>query len=341
VEYGLVQGVRKREYFDTRNAAEEALTNHRKDKRVLGDAWSNLDPRKRQDYLSILREIKEHNTTLEEVWGYFKEHGGRRSGITVSQAVGILVEHKKQAGARPLYLRELHYGLNQFAKEFGDWDLASVHDDDLRGWLDSLDRSPSTKKTLKQRLSSLFAWAVRNKYVDSNPVNGLETIREEKKEPEILTVNQCKALVEAARAMDTGILAYLALALFMGLRPLECRNMEPDKVNVKRRLVTVTGSIVKTRDRRIVDMTDPAWRILSVHGLDYKVNFDKRFRAVRKAAKIKHWPHDVLRHTAASHYYNMHTIDEATKQLGHSADTMLKHYRALVDKEETAEWLRI
>jgi len=72
---------------------------------------------------------------------------------------------------------------------------------------------------------------------------------------------------------------------------------------------------------------------------DWKTNFRRRRTAIRKAAKIKHWPKDVLRHTAASHFYNIYGMDEATKQLGHSAAIMLRHYRQLVSKEETEDWL--
>jgi hypothetical protein len=34
-------------------------------------------------------------------------------------------------------------------------------------------------------------------------------------------------------------------------------------------------------------------------------------------------------------------MDEATKQLGHSAAIMLKHYRQMISKEETEEWINI
>ena len=104
----------------------------------------------------------------------------------------------------------------------------------------------------------------------------------------------------------------------------------------------MSGEAAKTRNRRIVTMTDPAHRMLtrSINS-DFRVNFRKRLTVIRKEAGIHKWPKDVLRHTAASHFHNLYTMDEATKQLGHSADVMLQHYRQLVSKEESEDWLGI
>lgn len=342
VEYGMVEGKRRRGFFATETEAKKELAKARKDRRELGNAWTNIEPARRYEVLNILREIKKHNTTLPEVWRYFKEHNGRRSGITIEDAVEMLLEQKKEAGVRPLYLRELGYGLAQFAKDYGERDIATIQDEDLRMWLSERKASASTKATLQRRLSALFSWAARKRFIETNPVARLEVMRVQQDDPEIFDNDQCRALVRCAYQMDTGIAKYFALALFLGIRPEECQRLTDDAIDLSKRTVTVSGQAAKTRDRRIVTITDPAFRILEkTIRQEYKVNFRKRLAEVRRKAGIKKWPKDVLRHTAASHFHNLYTMDEATKQLGHSADVMLQHYRQLVSREETDEWLGI
>lgn len=48
-------------------------------------------------------------------------------------------------------------------------------------------------------LFGLFSWAVRKNFVKANPVFAMETIRVTKKDPEILTVDQCRTLTDAAK----------------------------------------------------------------------------------------------------------------------------------------------
>ena len=128
----------------------------------------------------------------------------------------------------------------------------------------------------------------------------------------------------------------------MWIRPEECQRLTDAAIDLERMTVTISGDAAKTRNRRIVTITEPAYRILEkTMKEDYKVNFRKRLVVVRKAAKLKKWPKDVLRHTAASHFHNTYTMDEATKQLGHSPVVMLRHYRQMVTKQETEAWLEI
>jgi len=152
-------------------------------------------------------------------------------------------------------------------------------------------------------------------------------------------------LIRTARETDPGFLPYFALALFQGTRPEECARLNAKDIDLEREQITVSGAAAKTRNRRIVPLLPPALSILSEcpkpRWFDWQTNFRRRRYAIRKAAKLKKWPKDVLRHTAASHFYNIYGMDEATKALGHSAAIMLRHYRALQTKEETKAWLAL
>ena len=136
-----------------------------------------------------------------------------------------------------------------------------------------------------------------------------------------------------------------ALALFQGIRPEECNRLKVEDIDLKRKQITVSGKAAKTRNRRIVPLLPPALAILETCSqktwFNFQENFRRRRTAIRQAAGLTEWPKDVLRHTAASHFYNIYGMDEATKALGHSAAIMLRHYRKMQSKEESEEWLKI
>ena len=219
VEYGILNGVRKTASFETESEAKAELSKHKKDRKALGDAWLNLEPRNRYEFLTVLAEIKKHNANISEVWEYYKNHCGRRSGVTVSEAIAEMMQQKESAGLRSLYLRELRYGLAQFEKAHGEDDIASIRDTTVLDWLDNRKGSQSTRATLQRRLSTLFSWAVRRRYVEGNPVLLLEKVSITKVAPQILSIDECRRLVAAAQKVDIGMDKYFALALFLGIRP--------------------------------------------------------------------------------------------------------------------------
>ncbi|MDB4665510.1 tyrosine-type recombinase/integrase, partial [Verrucomicrobia bacterium] len=182
----------------------------------------------------------------------------------------------------------------------------------------------------------------RQALIAQDPTTKLETIRIDQADPQILSIAQCRRLIQSAKEIDPDMLSYFALSLFCGVRPDECARLTKKDVDLKRGQIVISGEVSKTRNRRIITLLPPAERILSKYTFGkFSVNFTRRRTAIKKHAKIKKWPSDVLRHTAASHFYNIYGMDEATKQLGHSAAIMLKHYRQMISKEETEEWLNI
>ena len=343
VDLGRVSGKRLRRYVKSEKDAKKKAKALDDERKRLGDAWADLESRKKWTILEILRDIEKEGTTLLEVWESWKSINiGGGAGITIEDSIAQFLELKAEAGRRALYLREAGYGLRLFAKGREGRDLASVTLGEVQKWLAGLEKSQATKQTLQSRLNSLFSWAVRQGYVAANPIGNMEKISVTKTDPQILTNDQCRRLVAACHTIDADMLCYLGLALFCGIRPEECQRLTADAIDLDRCTVTISGDVAKTRNRRIVSMTEPAIRLLSFGNLcEYKTNFRKRLVAIRKEAKINKWPKDVLRHTAASHFHNFYTVDEATKQLGHSADVMLRHYRQMVTQEETKEWLGI
>ena len=345
VDFGLVNGKRIRRYTKSRREAGNILREFNDERLQIGVQWTGLEPRTKWETLEVLNEIKQCGLTVKEVWDTYQKTHLTNDGTTIEAALAEFLEVKGQSGRRSRYTEELARVLNRFAQGRKKRRISSVSAQELRSWLSGLDASQSTKQTVQNRVSALFGWAYRQEYIKENPCEKLERIRLDQADPEILTVNQCKGLIEAARQTDPGLLPYLALALFQGIRPEECARLTVKDIDLKREQITVSGEAAKTRNRRIVPLLSPALSILSecpkTQWFDWQTNFRRRRDAIREAAKLEIWPKDVLRHTAESHFYNIYGMDEATKALGHSAAIMLRHYRQMQSKEETEIWLTI
>lgn len=343
VDFGRVAGQRKRVYQETVKEAERKLKVLENERKRLGELWGNLETRTKYGILEALRDIKKAGLTIHDVWKYYQEHHENTGGRTVKQAVEEFLEVKIEAGRRKRTIENSKQYLNSLLGPRMDRQLSSIRSDELRKWIHGVNGGDWARHTAKKRLTTFFNWSHKMGYIEVNPANRLESISIEHTTPEILSLGQCRDLVAAAHRIDQDMLVYLALALFLGIRPDECRRLPREAVNLDAMTVTIDARTSKTRNHRIVTINEPAYKILSTACKNWDIisKYPYRLRALKKEAGIKKWPQDVLRHTAASHLYNIYGIKEATEQLGHSANVMLRHYRQMVTKDETKEWLEI
>lgn len=168
------------------------------------------------------------------------------------------------------------------------------------------------------------------------------------------------------------LLWFVALGLFAGIRPAELGRLDRSKVNLKERHVVIEARTSKTRQRRIVDlsknacawlMLDPLrvgpvrpsnWRLLwerlreeagwRASAWTHRTLVDGKPRGHLAKKDCPLWPHDALRHTFASMHYATHQNESLLKaQMGHSEnqDTLMRHYRALVTREEAKAFWKL
>jgi integrase len=173
------------------------------------------------------------------------------------------------------------------------------------------------------------------------------------REPVVLPVNECEALLRAAEAFERGRLTpYVALCLFGGLRPFEAARLTWDQVNLVDGEIRLKGTQTKTGKGRIVVIckTLKAW-LSRYKGRDeiYRAAYNLELRALRSHIgygskttanpDLKRWVPDVLRHTAISHYFR-HTgsYGQTAEQFGNSERIIKKHYQGRVTSSETKKF---
>jgi integrase len=162
--------------------------------------------------------------------------------ITVQKAFDEFMLSKKRENCRPATLRNLRDRLQPLAKAQPESLLNEITTATLEPFIFG-HGSPINQRNNHLVLSNFFNWAKRNKYVAVSPLESVGYVKLERREVEILTVAQCRAVVRAARDHKGGkFLPFVTLALFCGIRPTEISRLTWDNINLQNELVTIGGN---------------------------------------------------------------------------------------------------
>ena len=208
-------------------------------------------------------------------------------------------------------------------------------------------QEPAHPAQLSDRFQNLFNFAIRRRYVASNPIDRLEKVTLDEKPAEILTVEQAARLLEAAEASGGMMTPFIAVGLFAGLRTREIAVLDWKDVDLAEKTITVHAVKTKTRARRIVEISDNlgAWLLpySAKAGPVAPDHYRQKFEDTRRSAGIDPWPRNAMRHSAASYHLAAHRNESLTQaMLGHESGKMLiQHYRELVKPKDAARYWQI
>lgn len=216
-------------------------------------------------------------------------------------------------------------------------------EDDIAAWFASREEAPSTQAANLGRLSALFSYAKRRRWILVNPCDHVERVTVEQKPPRILTPDECRRILTAA---GPALRPWLVLGLFVGLRPAEAERLEwtDIRLNGDTSCVVVAAAASKVRRRRVIPMmpTARAWLALDAATDGRVVSSHSTLRRARREASQKAgvpWSQDVLRHTHAS----MRIAAGAdpfrlATEMGNSPRILLSHYVELATAGDAADF---
>lgn len=362
LDYSL-QGKRMQKSFRTKDEAEQEA-------RILGLLGTSaaLTQAERRDYTAAREQLAAAGATIRDAVDYYLEHAAKlRQPMLFREVVEQCLEAKWEEGRRSHYLSQLKCSSRSFYQHCDPEILAhQVTADMIRDWLASNAWSPKTKNVYLGDLRTIFEWAREQGAVAVNPCEQVKRSALEDTEIESLSVHRCaRILIRTLHPARRGyfqdedfrpLLPYVALGLFAGIRPEELKRLSWSEVDTEERTVVVMGRAAKTRQRRVVDLSDNlvAWLDQvpqeDQEGKIVPPNFRKRWERLRRSIgyrikmpgeisapeRLLPWPHDVLRHTYATMHYAMHRNEMLLQtQMGHQSSAMLfQHYRALATKRE-------
>jgi integrase len=357
VDAGIRNGRRYQRSFATKAMAEQHAADLREKLAEHGESALLSDP-ERLRFQAARERLATVGATIEEAVEFLLQHRRPlREPITLEDLQKRCTDDKERLGMRPHYVAQFKCSCKSFVEGRELRHAHTVTREDVQAWISGNGWKPKTQRVYLGDLRTLFAWAVQERYVSANPIsttgpNAIRLAEPEESEIGTLSVEAVKALLDTAAAVPEreaedfrGLLWYVVLGTFAGIRPDELQRMSRDAVLLEDRHVVVAGAHAKTRRRRIVDLTENAvaWLLLDRQreGPVCPKNFVRRWERLRTVAKVGTWPHDGLRHTFASMHYALWQNESLLKaQLGHAGreDVLFSHYRALKTRREAAEF---
>ena len=355
---GWVNGKRVRENVGTEL---KAIARRRE---LEGELW------KEPDSAEALRATQLSATELAEAeaaWLRLREHGAGsllsaadwwlKKGKAELPVTTVFFDHALEGflawvestpSLRPRTKKNLRTRLTKLSVRIGHRALADIKPETVEGWLEARDVSQRSRANDRLVLSRFFSWTMERPrhWLPSNPATSVKVELGELSEPRVLSVDQCRALLKAAQTHEGGrVVPSLVLSLFAALRPEEVARIGWQQVNLKDRQLRVEAGQSKVGRPRVVELTKTAvaWlKWCETKGLTKIQVPRKPALAVRKAAGIKEWPSDVLRHTGISHLLRrLGSFADTAMQAGNSERVIRDHYLGRVSSDDAKALLAV
>jgi integrase len=341
-----ISGKRTSEVFKTKAEAETAAAQVRLRVENEGAAGFSLPADIRAEASKAVETLTPYQSTITEAVTYYVEHVLKfRNAPPVSELVKSMVAEAESAGRRDDTIKDLRNRLERFARTFGKRQLAGISLAELKQWIDDPTTAARTRINYATKVSQLYNFAIRHGWADTNLVERITRPTPEAGEPGIFTVEESARLLENAESV--GLLPYVALGLFAGLRSAELQRLDWSAVKVSERAVIVGAGIAKKRSRRVVEISDTLAAFLAVcsksRGPVVDVpHFQKALKALATSAGVK-WTHNGLRHSFAS--YHLAAYGDTTRtayQMGHTNPRIVADfYKALVTKADAERFFAL
>jgi len=339
-------GVARRKFFRTRREAEDWAGRKKAELLLLAPVERGVSA----EELAAVMEARRRGLDLGEL---VRRAGVGLGTVTLVELIERRLAEVVQARRRPRYLASLT-GLFRRLVEVvpGDRMVDSIAAGELAGLVFGYTAAGSVAR-VRAGVSGLFACGVRQKVLRENPVEALPRVSPDRDgEVSILTVEEMEELWAVCLEVVPVLAPSLGLALWGGLRPAEIAGARWTDARRGPGVFFVGGLTSKTRQRRLVTLTDPLVRALErregavgkILPRNYRRLWDELRRAAgwqgtRDGGPGRPWRRNVLRHSFVS--YHLAWFQDAGRtalEAGHSQTVLFRHYRDLVSRAEAGRW---
>jgi len=262
----------------------------------------------------------------------------------VKDIVARYISESEARNLRPRTIGDLKHRLNTFAADFGDSKLSEITLDELREWAMDETWEPRTRINFLTKISQLYGYSIRRKWADSNLAASIDRPMVDATTPEIYSLSEAESLLKHAN--EFGLLPYVAIGFFAGVRSAEQMRLAGKAINFETKSIVIGADVAKKRGQRIIEMSDTLFAWLEpckdalqngpIYG-DTK-SFRKSKEQLLEVVGFD-WKPNALRHSFGSYHLAMHqNIEQTAHLMGNSPDMIHRYYKALVMKDEAQKF---
>jgi integrase len=195
-------------------------------------------------------------TSLREAVEFFLRHN--RADIprlTLPEIAEQFAVSRQQSGLSAHYVSQCRKTVGDLAKAFPGQTLPGLKTGELDTWLGGLSFGPKTKNGMRIILVACGNWAEGRGYLvkGGSPFPAMVRYKETKSAVSIFTPENIAKLLTRA---DATLRPFLALGAFAGLRTAELQRLDWSEIDLDRGFITVDANKAKTRQRRLVPISD-------------------------------------------------------------------------------------
>lgn len=338
----------KKEFPDL-DSARAWIAEQTGQEKETGASTFQLSPAQLAEAIDAFGRLK--GESLSKAVTFFLDHARPAGGLRSFEEVAEDFLKSRQAmGVRPRTYVQYESYLRILGEEFGPQPISQITRSDLEDFFAESDWSARTRVNYLVTLSTLFTFAMDRDYCPSNPAAKIERPILEDRPPGILKVKEVRALLGAALRHEPAMVPALAIGLFSGLRRSELCALDWSEIKLSAGIIEVKGSKAKTRQRRIVHITEALK--LWLRSFKKKTGavtisarddvFGDHLRGLVERAKISSYPHNGIRHSFGSYHYERHRNEQLTaSQMGNSPAIIFRHYRNLVSPADAKQYFEI
>ena len=334
----FINGRRKQRYFKTQAEANQWIQ-ELKSTGCVASFWAALSSQEQLDLVGAYRVAQQRSICLLEASLNFSANA-KQSSITLPEAAQAYLAKKTSESLRQLSLQQIQWKLDLLIQAFGNKTPNTLSPTHLEQWFAERQWARSTIDGVIAKIGPFFTWCVREGYCNRNPCAVVKRPMGDDSPPSIFTPPETKKLLQAALSYDPGLIPYLAIGLFAGVRPLEIERLT--WLDISERYIEINAAKAKSRKRRLVSLSSNLKEWLAFGGNLPLTNKRKRLAQVLKLTGIN-WQPDIMRHSFASYHLALHqSADKTAFELGHRDSKMLiAHYRELVSFEAAKAYWNI
>ena len=282
-------------------------------------------------------------TLREAVEFFLRHHRLDVPRLPLSEISVQFARSREQSGLSPHYVFLCRKFTQQLAETFPGFCLHDLTTPLLDKWLGSLKLGATTKNDIRRVLGTCGNWAEKQGHLlkGASPFPGMVRYKETKSNVSMFTPENIATLLKKA---DASLRPYLSIGAFAGLRTAELQRLDWSEIELDRGFITVAASKAKTRQRRLVPISDnlKLWLTplrqtsgpVCLHACPQ--------HSARNLCEGFTWAKNGLRHSFISYRLALlHDTARVALEAGNSPEVIFGHYRELVTPEAAEAWFNV
>jgi integrase len=184
-----------------------------------------------------------------------------RNKISILEAIEDFLNYKRELGASKDHLLHLKGFLRRFENDLKDYELNHFTLQVIENYLIQRTKNPITFRNYRKYLNIFFNWAMERNLIQSNPVLKVKSPKLIAKEPEFLTIQQARNLIESNR--NEKYFYQIVLQMFAGIRSSACWQIKYSMIDFKNRRILIPANIMKSGKRHLLEnLPHNFWQLL-------------------------------------------------------------------------------